>query len=253
MMNMNNQHDILRWVHGEMQPDEKIAFAKAMTQDPRLAQEVEKVQRFHQDIHALSVIPDVQSDAYADHLLGQIDTEFPLEQAVLQERNKVLPFPSTTPSRRTWPRAFRWALAAAASLAVLLGPGLLRSPLEWAPCEFITDSEYRHPGLTVPGKTISPQMKQLALDLQQSIQQAYESSKDWEWWPSKEWLLCVTIQETHARRLAVTVVATSAEQPAHEKDWTEYYRDVEVFRSSLESLGNRIGSELAKEPAHDMQ
>ncbi|HBA85426.1 MAG TPA: hypothetical protein DCZ95_15170 [Verrucomicrobia bacterium] len=249
-MNKFIQEHILRWIHGEMREDEQKIFAEALRQNPILAQAVAKARLFDRDVQQLTNSPDLQSDAYADRLLSQIDREVPLEKASAPGTGIAELLPSTQ-ARPSFRKTARWILAAAASLAVLLGPGWLSSPLEWAPSEFITESEYRHQGSVAPSKTASPQMKQLAQDLQQRIQSTYRSSQGWTWRPHKEWSLRVTIQTIQTHRLAITVVATSAKHPGLEKDWTEYYRDMDACRSSLDLLGSRIGSDLAKEPAHE--
>jgi len=239
---------ILRWAHGEMTPDEQQAFAQALQTDQALRRSIDDAEQAHRLMKLLVRKPDVESEAFADTVLQHIDADpFTLADDLNSAPNPLRFRPTRRVLRN---RVLAAALAVAACLAILLGPGLVLNPLVWAPERIINGTAYRHNGLQSLGSLTEKNVEDVLTALKTTVDRSYRQSKPWAWWPRREWTLLASIQEIRAGRLALTVVATSARAPSREQAWTEYYLDMAECRDSIAVLGERIGQELGREENH---
>jgi anti-sigma factor RsiW len=86
MKTPTEDHDLLRWLDGEMSAAEKAAFESRLTADPALKAEAELMQRLSADLR--THLPAEMAVPYADFFNSQIQVR------LAQEENQQLPAPA---------------------------------------------------------------------------------------------------------------------------------------------------------------
>jgi len=100
-------HDLIRWLDGEMNPAERTRFAARMDADPALKAEAEAMQRISTDLRAH--LPVEMPLPYADFFNSQIQVRIAQEEVLSHE-----------PGHRTWLDWLRMPTLVAATAAVAI-------------------------------------------------------------------------------------------------------------------------------------
>lgn len=105
-------HDLIRWLDGEMPPAEHARFTARLDADPALRRELEQLQRLSRDLRAH--LPAEMPVPYADFFNSQIQVRLAQEEAP----------PVSRPQRAGWLARLRapgWATLATAAAVLVAG------------------------------------------------------------------------------------------------------------------------------------
>jgi len=109
MKTPSEDHDLIRWLDGEMTDVERASFTARMDTDPMLKSEVEMMQRMSADLR--THLPAEMPVPYADFFNSQIQIRIAQEE----------PYPRSETSRASWQQWFRLPTLLTATAAVVIG------------------------------------------------------------------------------------------------------------------------------------
>jgi hypothetical protein len=248
-----------RYVHHEMDEQERREFERLLGSDEALRQKMDQIRHIHDNLRELMPLTEQTEEMLADRI--QQEWERSTVNSSPSARKKVwAPFVECI---RTTIEAWRWRPYALKSLAavvaaVLLAVGIrayLAGPLEWMRPEISVGVRYRG---GEPEKAPSYSRDEF-LDLHQALRQSVEKyladtegtehTRSWLG-REKKWRLAAKYQELPEGGTQVQVTLYSSRYGTRVKEWSNYYPDLRSFENQLDELGKQIVKELvATEPA----
>ena len=188
--NSDSSERIWKFLHGEMETDERAAFAESVRVDPQLASEL----RAQRQLHLLLV--NAGRDALVDRLLEEYEAEETMAPPA-PCKGRRLDFPG---------RSTLLALAACAVVvAGLFWAMLPRGPLRWDPPQVIATAYRKGDEPAPPGKYTKEELLNAARRLMREVDRAAREVQD----PALEELsqlsLRLSIEEIFAGQVFISV------------------------------------------------
>ena len=243
-----------RYVHYEMDEQERREFEQLMSADEALRRETDQIRQINSSLRELMPLTEQTEETLADQLLREWESS--TNTTSLNTRNKV--WASLVEGIRNMLEGWRWQPYALRSLAtvaatVLLVVGIrayLAGPVEWMRPEIELGVQYRGEGEPerTPGYT-REDILELHRALRRSVEKYYadmkgtEHPRSWLGWGSK-WRLAAKYQELPGGGTQVQVILYSSRHGTSVKEWNNYYPDLRSFGNEVDELGEQIVKEL---------
>ncbi len=185
----DSSEQIWRFLHGEMEADERAAFAESVRVDKQLASELRSQRQLHR----------LLANAGRDALVGRLLAEYEAEEAVAPPapcKGRRLDFPG---------RSTLLALAACAVVVAGLYWAMLpRGPLRWDPPEVIATA-YRAGEPAPPGKYSREALLDAARRLMHEVDRAARGLQDPALEEMRQAPLRMSVEEIFAGQVSITV------------------------------------------------
>lgn len=252
--NGGRSEKIWRYVHQEMEEQERQEFERMMDADEALRREMDPIRQLHGSLHKLMPLTEQTEETLADQILRdweQSTAHFPANPRKNGWTHYVEGVRNIIEGWQWSPYALRSLATVAATVLLVVGiRAYLAGPVEWIRPEIGLGIQYRGDGQ--PGRTPAytrDEFLELHRALRQSVDQhlanveGTEQTRSWLG-GGRKWRLAAKYQELPNGGTQVQVTLYSSRDGRWMKEWSNYYPDLHSFENEVDELGKQIVKEL---------